>query len=164
MQATMYLQQVNPVKRHAAQVPIKHIQVKHPVMLPMQATMFPAQLKPVKRPVKLERSAVVKDQFRVRTLLQDTMCHLLASRSQQHAMQVPIKHHLVKHPVMPLISAHMFQLLGNQRKLHVQMEHQPLQQEVILQSNVFPISITMLLWISMILMMIMTSFRISKSR
>ena len=54
----MFPQQVNPVKLHAVQVPIKHYPVKHPVMLLMKATMFLAQPKRRKRLVLLERTAV----------------------------------------------------------------------------------------------------------
>ena len=58
MQATMFPQQVNPVKLHAMLVPIKHHPVKHPVMLLKLATMFLAQPKRHKRLVLLERIAV----------------------------------------------------------------------------------------------------------
>ena len=56
MQATMFLAQPKPAKRHVAQVPIKHIPVKHPVMLLKLATMFLAQPKRHKRLVLLEHT------------------------------------------------------------------------------------------------------------
>ena len=113
MQETMFPAQPKRAKRPAAQVPIKHILVKHLVMLLMREAMFRVQPKPVKRPVQLERSALVKDQFRVQTLLLDTTCHLLASRVQQHAVPVPIKQIQVKHLVVLPISVHMYQQLAN---------------------------------------------------
>ena len=87
----MFPAQPKRAKRPAAQVPIKHILVKHLVMLLMREAMFRVQPNPVKRPVQLEHSHVGKAQFRIQIILLDTLCHLLARPEQQYAVPAPLK-------------------------------------------------------------------------
>ena len=118
----MYPQQVNPVKPLAVLVTIKHPPVKRPVMLLMQATMFLAQPKRARQLVLLERLVVRQVRACVLTLLQDTTCHLLVRRVRLHAVQVTIKHHLVKHPAMQLMLATMFRAQPKAARLLVLLE------------------------------------------
>ena len=88
----------------------------------MQATMFRAQPKAARLLVPQERSAVRPDRSRVQTLRQDILCHLLVRRVRLHAALVTIKHHLVKHPAMPLMLATMFRAQPKAARLLVLLE------------------------------------------
>ena len=102
--------------------PIKQTQGNPRVTMLIQGITFHPPANRARLRVLLEPLAARPARSRVQTLQQDILCHLLVSRVRLHAVQVTIKHHLVKHPAMQLMLATMFLAQPKRARLLVLLE------------------------------------------